>query len=81
MTHFFDTDPINQTFSRYKALNVATVNIVGTNNAIDHSKFDALIEEIIHQDGIAIVDNGSSTFLPLMQYIKENGVLEVRPIP
>lgn len=77
MTHFFDTDPINQTFSRYKALNVTTLNIVGTNNAIDHSKFDALIEDIINQDGIAIVDNGSTTFLPLMQYIKENSVLEL----
>ena len=75
--HLFDTDPVNQTFSRYKALNVEAVNIVGANNVIDHSKFDALIEEIINRNGIALIDNGSTTFLPLMQYIKENGVLEI----
>ena len=75
--HLFDTDPINQSFSRYKALNVEVVNIVGANGVIDHSKFDMLIEEIINRNGIALIDSGSTTFLPLMQYIKENGVLEV----
>ena len=76
-THLFDTDPLNQTFSRYKALNVEVVNIVGANNVIDHSKFDMLIEELINRNGIALIDNGSATFLPLMQYFKENAVLEM----
>ena len=75
--HLFDTDPVNQTFSRYKALSVEAVNIVGANNVIDHSKFDMLVEEIINRNGIGLIDNGSATFLPLMQYFNENAVLEV----
>ena len=75
--HLFDTDPVNQTFSRYKALPVEVVNVVNSVNGIDQSKFDMLVEEIISRNGIALIDNGSTTFLPLMQYIIENAVLEI----
>ena len=75
--HLFDTDPVNQTFSRYKALPVEVVNIVNSVNGIEQSKFDMLVEEVISRNGIALIDNGSATFLPLMQYFKENAVLEI----
>ena len=75
--YLFDTDPVNQTFSRYKALNVEIVNIAGKNNQIDQSQFDLLIEDLIERDGVGVVDNGSTTFLPLMHYIEENGVIDI----
>lgn len=75
--NLFDIDPVNRTFSRYKALNVEVLNIVNTDSVIDHSKFDDLVEYLIYKDGIAVVDSGSTTFQPLMQYIKSNGVIEI----
>ena len=73
----YDTDPVNQTFSQYKALNVETVNILTEHQTIDSSKFDSLIESIINYDGISIIDNGAATFVPLMQYLAENDVINL----
>lgn len=67
----FDTDPVNQTFSRYAALNVDLVPIMTEHRTIDTSKFDALIETLIEDDGIAVIDNGAATFIPLIQYMTE----------
>lgn len=74
-THFFDTDPVNTTFSKYKKLGVEVVNILTEHQNIDASRFDALIEKIIEKDGVAIIDNGAATFIPLMQYLRENDVV------
>lgn len=46
-------------------------------NTIDTRKFDGLIEKLIEQDGVAVVDNGAATFVPLMSYIAENHVDEL----
>ena len=40
-----DTDPINQSFAAYEALNVHQLDIL-VNNDVDQSKFDQLIELI-----------------------------------
>ncbi len=72
--HCFDTDPVNPTFSRYKALNVEVVKILTANNNIDSRNFDGLIEKLIELDGIGVIDNGAATFVPLMSYLAENGV-------
>ena len=70
----FDTDPVNPTFSRYKALDVSIVNILNNNNNIDSRNFDGLIEKLVEEEGIAVVDNGAATFVPLMSYMAENSV-------
>lgn len=72
--HCFDTDPVNPTFSRYKALDVSIVNILNGNNTIDSRNFDGLMEQLVEAEGIAIVDNGAATFIPLMSYMAENSV-------
>ncbi|WP_434779056.1 conjugal transfer protein TraL [Neisseria sp. Ec49-e6-T10] len=72
--HCFDTDPVNPTFSRYKALDVSVVNILNNNNNIDSRNFDGLIEQLVEAEGIAVVDNGAATFVPLMSYMAENSV-------
>lgn len=73
----FDTDPVNPTFSRYKALNVEVVKILTANNNIDSRNFDGLIEKLIELDGIGVIDNGAATFVPLMSYLAENAVAEL----
>lgn len=76
-TYFYDTDPVNTTFSKYKKLNVEVVNILTDHQSIDASRFDGLIEQIIEKDGVSVIDNGAATFIPLMQYLRENDVVEL----
>lgn len=73
----FDTDPVNQTFSRYTSLNVDLVPIMTEHKSIDTSKFDALIEMLIEDDGIAVIDNGAATFVPLIQYMTEINLMQI----
>lgn len=73
----FDTDPVNQTFSRYASLKPEIINILTADNTIDTRMFDGLIEKLIETDGIAVVDNGAATFVPLMSYMAENHVDEL----
>lgn len=74
--HCYDTDPVNPTFSRYRALHPQTVNILTENNTVDSRRFDSLIETLTESDGVAVVDNGAATFVPLMSYLAENNVSE-----
>lgn len=74
--HLYDTDPVNQTFARYENLNVQMIEILNKHEQIDSSKFDKLIEDIIEKDGVAVIDNGAATFIPLMDYLRENSVVE-----
>ena len=72
--HCFDTDPVNKSFSQIPALNVQTINILTENKKIDGSQFDMLINQIIECEGVGVVDNGASSFVPLLSYLEENAV-------
>lgn len=69
-----DTDPVNQTFSKYKALNAQHVKIM-EGSKIDERNFDKLMERLLLEDGFFVVDNGSSSFVPLSNYLIENNAL------
>lgn len=69
--HCFDTDPVNPTLSRYKELKVQLVPILTEHKTIDTSRFDGFIEQLIEKDGVAVIDNGAATFVPLLGYITE----------
>jgi len=74
--HCFDTDPLNQTFSRYTGLHTQPIDILTSQKNIDTSKFDVLMEKIIGSaEGVAVIDNGAATFVPLMAYLKENNAI------
>lgn len=75
--HCYDTDPVNQTFTRYKALNAKMVPILNQDDVIDSRRFDNLIEDIITEDGVGVVDNGAATFVPLLGYMTENHIAEL----
>lgn len=50
--HCYDADPVNQTFTRHKALNAKMVPIINQDDVIDSRCFDNLIEDIITEDGV-----------------------------
>lgn len=71
-----DTDPVNTTFSSYKALEVTTLDLL-TQNEINPRKFDQLVTEFIENDSPFVVDSGAATFLPLSNYLVENGISDL----
>jgi hypothetical protein len=73
--HCIDSDPVIQTFSQYAELGAEHLALI-RNGRIDSAGFDVLIDRLLAEDGIFIVDNGASTFVPLWSYIVENNALE-----
>lgn len=74
----FDTDPVNQTFSRYEALNVRLVELLD-GDEINIRNFDAFIEELLElgEDEMVVIDNGAASFLPLCSYMVDNHVVDI----
>ncbi|MBS8275622.1 conjugal transfer protein TraL [Thalassospira tepidiphila] len=77
--HCYDTDPVNQTFAGYKAFPVETIRLGERPDEINPRYFDALIEQIMTgpEDGVVVIDNGASTFLPLLGYMVEAQALQM----
>ncbi len=71
-----DTDPVNLSFASIKGLEVEPIKIL-ENGAILQSKFDALFEKMIEQKETFVVDNGASTFIPIVKYIKDNEIIDI----
>ena len=71
-----DTDPVNATFTQYKSLDVAHVNIAENGNVIQR-KFDPLMELIVSSDADFVIDNGAATFMPLTRYLAENDIYQL----
>lgn len=73
-----DTDPVNATFSQYKSLDVAHVEIVENGNVVQR-KFDSLMELMIETEEEVdfVIDNGAATFLPMTRYLAENEIYRI----
>ncbi len=72
-----DTDPVNDTFARYRGFAAERIQILNEDKNIDARAFDALIERVLEHEGDVVIDNGASTFLPLSAYLLENNVIEL----
>ncbi|GAB3552116.1 hypothetical protein GCM10027343_37240 [Noviherbaspirillum agri] len=70
-----DTDPVNQTFSRYAAFGADPIAILNNESQIDSRKFDRLIEKLLEHNGHAVIDNGAATFVPLSAYLSDSGIM------
>ena len=68
----YDTDQENPTFSRYKAMQVKHVPVMTDTRTIDPKRFDALMIDLLEQDGNCVIDNGANSFSPLIGYLIEN---------
>lgn len=75
--HCFDTDPNNRTLSAVSALNAEIVSILTKHETIDTRQFDEMFEKLVSLDGIGVIDNGSSSFAPLMGYLIEADLIQV----
>ena len=71
-----DTDPSNPTLASYSAFGAKHINIMTPDMNVDKSRFDELMEELLSYEGDCVVDNGASSFLPIMAYIMENNSIE-----
>lgn len=71
-----DTDPVNKTFANYKALEAQHVDLLD-GSKINERNFDALMERLLTEDGVFVIDNGASTFVPLTNYLAENGAFHM----
>lgn len=72
-----DTDPVNATFTQYKSLDVAHIQIVENGNVVQR-KFDSLMESMIETDeDDFVIDNGAATFLPMTRYLAENDIYRI----
>ncbi len=71
-----DTDPVNASFSDYKAYNARRIQLMqGTE--IAPSAFDEMMEMLLTEDAHFIVDNGAATFIPLSHYLFENKAFDL----
>ncbi|MFT8519929.1 MULTISPECIES: ArsA-related P-loop ATPase [Acetobacter] len=71
-----DVDPVNSSFSDFKALNPVALPIMN-DGAIDQRAFDDLMEMIAEKPHTFVVDSGASTFLPLTQYLADGPVFSI----
>lgn len=71
-----DTDPVNTTFMQYKALNAQHIDLLD-GSKINERKFDGLMERLLSENGVYVIDNGASTFVPLSNYLAENNCIDI----
>lgn len=71
-----DTDPVNATFTGYKAYGATRINLMHSDD-LDLRAFDELIELVMSapENSIFVIDNGASTFVPLCAWMIENNVV------
>lgn len=74
-----DTDPVNKSFSRYKAFEAVEINLM-EDNEINSRKFDELVDLILktakeEKTAAIVIDNGASSFVPFSAYILESGII------
>lgn len=71
-----NTDPVNDSFYDFKDLNVKSVPII-ENHQIVPREFDKIIEMIIQTEDHFIIDNGASSFIPLLEFLSINPIIDV----
>ena len=72
-----DTDQVNASFAKFKALNVETINVM-QDNIITDTGWENLTYKLINTDKSNIIlDNGASSFVPLLSYAYENNIFDV----
>ena len=72
-----DLDPANNTLAGFKEFGVKVINIMSGDN-IDARVFDEFMEIIISADPDThiVVDNGASSFIAMMSYLKETEAIQ-----
>jgi hypothetical protein len=75
-TAVFDSDPATPTLANFQALQARYINFM-VDDDLDVRQFDVLADEIVQaSEHVAVLDTGSSNFIPMVSYLKGNGVLQ-----
>ncbi|HEZ5686780.1 TPA: hypothetical protein ACX485_001383 [Neisseria meningitidis] len=78
---FIDTDPANNSFAQYQALDVAYLNATVINPDTGETKVDAvatnaIFEKIMEITQTVLMDTGSSNYIDMKSYLEVNETLE-----
>lgn len=80
----YDMDPGNHTLARRTGLSVEVFETLaqsdsttGESSGIDQSLMDPVIQQILEQDGDAVVDPGAASFFAFAQYLMRSRVSEM----
>lgn len=78
----FDADPVNSTlyaFASSAGYPVERVELLDEADMLDPRRFDLLVDQLSRQPERthSVVDNGSSSFLAAMGYLRESGVFDL----
>ncbi|EAI4450162.1 conjugal transfer protein TraL [Campylobacter jejuni] len=72
-----DTDPNNTTLFNVKALKAKFLQLIDAEGKFDVRAFDKIVELAFEKKAKNyIIDSGATTFIPLIDYLKENEILE-----
>lgn len=71
-----DTDPVNSTLHQIRDLNAQLIPITEGGTVVQRM-FDPLFETIMTVEGVSVIDNGASTFLPIIKFISSNSILQM----
>ena len=73
-----DTDPNNTTLYSIKALKAKFLKLFDEEDKLNERNFDSLMELALeHTTNNFVIDNGATSFLPFISYIKENNIFEM----
>lgn len=72
-----DTDPNNTTLYNMKALKAKFLQLIDKDGKFDVRAFDKIIELVFEKKtDNYVIDSGATTFIPLVDYLKENDAIE-----
>ncbi|OCR86431.1 conjugal transfer protein TraL [Campylobacter fetus subsp. testudinum] len=73
-----DTDPNNTTLYNIKAIKAKFLQLIDEDGKFDNRAFDKIIELAVEKKtSNYIIDSGATTFIPLIDYLKENEAIEI----
>ena len=72
----FDSDPVNASFAAVEAFDVTRVQLIDADQKINPRHFDEMVLDILKAGRPAVIDTGASSFVALMNYMRELGLAE-----
>ena len=70
-----DTDPVNKSFSAIGSLGVERVELLDR-DAVNVEAMNDVMSRIADEDTNVVMDNGAASFLPLLTYLLDTGLLD-----
>jgi len=72
----FDSDPVNASFAAVEAFDVKRVDLIDADQKINPRRFDKMVLDILESGRPSVIDTGASSFVALMNYMRELGLAE-----